>query len=321
MNQHFVSVIIPAYNCADFIGTAIRSVLSQTYEKYEIIVVNDKSSDSTAEVVNTFGNQVKLINHPVNMGAAAARNTGAAHSRGKIIAYLDGDDFWHNRKLEKFITAFQRYEGLAFAVSDFVKYDNVLGKYEALSNSQVFPMIYEAISSDYYHDEKFFKISKEKMFELLLKGYPIFPSSIALRKELLEKNGSWREDTILNEDFDLALRSTRRTDFIYVDESLTTVVRHGSNTSADVIKHEERDVGIINKHLVSGEYNKKEIRLMKYYRGLRFCRLGYNYFNSGNIRKARHMYFLAGMCPRWTIYAVSRLTFSHFVRISRGRTK
>jgi glycosyltransferase involved in cell wall biosynthesis len=96
-----VSVIIPAYGHAEFILQTIDSVLSQTFQDYEIIVVNDGSPDRTAEVLQPLIKK-GLVHYieQVNSGVAVARNTGLSHSMGKYIAFLDDDDIWPSNKLE-----------------------------------------------------------------------------------------------------------------------------------------------------------------------------------------------------------------------------
>jgi glycosyltransferase involved in cell wall biosynthesis len=97
-----VSVIIPTYNRAEMLIRAIRSVLKQTYEDYEIIVVDDGSTDDTAKVMKAYENdKFKYIRYSLNKGGAFARNLGLDSSRGKYIAFLDSDDEWLPTKLEK----------------------------------------------------------------------------------------------------------------------------------------------------------------------------------------------------------------------------
>jgi glycosyltransferase involved in cell wall biosynthesis len=96
-----VSVVIPAYNRAGTIKRAIQSVLAQTFEEYELIVVDDGSSDTTRQIVQSIkDDRVKMIIHEHNRGAAAARNTGMQTARGKYIAWLDSDDEWLPLKME-----------------------------------------------------------------------------------------------------------------------------------------------------------------------------------------------------------------------------
>lgn len=97
-----VSVIIPTYNRAHLVGRAIRSVLNQTYQDFEIIVVDDGSTDKTEEVVKSFNDpRIRYIRHEQNRGGSAARNTGIRTARGGVIAFLDSDDEWLPEKLAK----------------------------------------------------------------------------------------------------------------------------------------------------------------------------------------------------------------------------
>lgn len=117
-----VSVITPAYNCASIIGETIESVLSQTWSNWEMIIVNDCSTDNTAEIVRFYmsaDNRIKLINLERNSGSAIARNTAIANSSGRYIALLDADDLWKPEKLETQIN----YMRLHDVAMSFTSYD------------------------------------------------------------------------------------------------------------------------------------------------------------------------------------------------------
>ncbi|MCT7976488.1 glycosyltransferase family 2 protein [Laspinema olomoucense] len=100
-----ISVIIPAYNYADYIGHTINSVLSQTYPIKEIIVVNDGSTDNTAEVLASYCDRIQVI-YQKNQGLSAAKNVGANHATGDLLAFLDADDIWLPHKLERQVDRF-----------------------------------------------------------------------------------------------------------------------------------------------------------------------------------------------------------------------
>ena len=101
MNSPLVSVVIPSYNQAEFLAETIQSVLNQTYQNFEILVVNDASPDHTDEVVKQFRDpRIQYIVHEKNMRLPATRNTGMRASRGEIIALLDADDLFHPEKLQ-----------------------------------------------------------------------------------------------------------------------------------------------------------------------------------------------------------------------------
>jgi len=97
-----VSVIIPAYNVAPFIGDTLRSVLAQTFSEYEVIIINDGSPD-TVELESVLAPYLDRIIYlkQENQGAGAARNTGLRAARGEFVAFLDGDDQWLPAFLEK----------------------------------------------------------------------------------------------------------------------------------------------------------------------------------------------------------------------------
>ena len=125
MGRNLVSVIIPAYNAEKYIKGTIISVLNQTYPCFEIIVVDDASSDNTAEVVLSIKDErIRLLRHKENMGPGGARNTGIEVAQGKWFAELDADDQWLPTRLEKL---------LSIAESGYFVADNHLMCFDSLS--------------------------------------------------------------------------------------------------------------------------------------------------------------------------------------------
>ena len=114
-NRPFVSVIIPTYNRQRFIRQAITSVLQQTYLFYEVIVIDDASTDQTVALITQEFAQIRLICLPQNHGAAAARNAGIAIAQGDLIAFLDSDDVWHANYLERQVHSWQSRPGCAIS--------------------------------------------------------------------------------------------------------------------------------------------------------------------------------------------------------------
>lgn len=107
-----VSVIIPTYNRAKTLPRAVKSVLAQTYQNFELIVIDDCSQDNTDETLEQFDdNRIKYIRHSHNKGGGAARNTGIACAIGKYIAFLDSDDVWLKEKVEEQIKFFKKLPG------------------------------------------------------------------------------------------------------------------------------------------------------------------------------------------------------------------
>ncbi len=121
MTRPELSIIIPAYNCTDDIPRMIDSIKAQDYSDYELIIVNDHSTDDTVEVIDKLSQSDKriiIINQPANGGASVARNTGISRAKGKYLMFLDADDTLKKRALTKFISAIKSNQA-QLAVSGF----------------------------------------------------------------------------------------------------------------------------------------------------------------------------------------------------------
>jgi glycosyltransferase involved in cell wall biosynthesis len=183
MNYPMVSVIIPSYNHGHFVSKAICSVLNQTFNDFEVLVVDDGSTDNTSEIVHGLPDaRIKYI-HQENRGLPAARNTGIKASSGKFLAFLDSDDSYHPEKLATLVDFLERQPeiGVGYNARFMV---NSRGECQFL---QRVPLVV------YLKD--------------LLTGYPITPSDVVMRKEWAFKVGLYDESFILNsEDLNFHLR-------------------------------------------------------------------------------------------------------------------
>ncbi|PSB30595.1 glycosyltransferase family 2 protein [Stenomitos frigidus] len=118
-----VSVIIPVYNVEKYISNTIQSVLDQTYQNFEVLIVDDVSSDKTVEICQNFNDpRIQVFCHKENRGPSGTSNTGIRHSKGEYIALLDGDDIWLPEKLEMHVQHLKECGGLgvSFSPSDFI---------------------------------------------------------------------------------------------------------------------------------------------------------------------------------------------------------
>lgn len=121
--MELVSVIMPTYNCGRFIEESIRSVCSQTYKNWELLIVDDGSTDNTLDIVNTLNDpRIHYNRNEKHMGAAVARNQALREAQGRYIAFLDADDVWASEKLERQI-AFMQHNGYAFTYHDYTEID------------------------------------------------------------------------------------------------------------------------------------------------------------------------------------------------------
>lgn len=117
--KDLVSIVMPSYNTADYIGDSIRSVLNQTYDNWELLIVDDCSTDNTDSVVAGFtDSRIRYLKNEHNSGAAVSRNYALREAKGRWIAFLDSDDLWEPEKLEKQI-AFMERNGYAFSYTNY----------------------------------------------------------------------------------------------------------------------------------------------------------------------------------------------------------
>jgi len=193
-----VSVIVPTFNRASRLGRAISSVLYQTHEEREILVVDDGSSDGTTKVLSQFGEHIHPLRHAWNKGVSAARNTGIGASRGDLIAFLDSDDYWLPNKLSVQVDFFRNHP------------DSVACQTQELwirRGRRVNPM------------KKHIKPSGE-IFEPSLRRCLVSPSAVMVRRTLLDEVGCFDETFPACEDYDLWLRVSCRYPIHLIDQHL-----------------------------------------------------------------------------------------------------
>lgn len=126
MITDLVSIIMPSYNCGEYVEDTIRSVQAQTYENWEIVFVDDCSTDDTVKRVTELrekDSRIKLFHNKFNSGAAVSRNNALQEAKGRWIAFLDSDDLWEPEKLEKQVK-FMEANGYAFSYTGYQEIDS-----------------------------------------------------------------------------------------------------------------------------------------------------------------------------------------------------
>ena len=116
MGNQLISCIVPVFNGERYLGDAIESICQQTYQKFEIIVIDDGSTDGTAAVARQYGHRIRYLRQ-LNAGTGAARNLGLAAAQGEFIAFLDADDLWHPEKLERQMARFEARHELDYCLA------------------------------------------------------------------------------------------------------------------------------------------------------------------------------------------------------------
>lgn len=200
-----VSVIIPTYNRLSMLKEAVESVLAQDYEDFELIVVDDGSTDGTSEAMKQYGKRVRILEHTENRGVSAARNRGILHARGKYVAFLDSDDLWGKGKLNiqaAFLDDNPHYP-LCYTDEIWIR-----------RGKRVNPMKKHSKYSGW-------------IFEKCLPLCIISPSSAMMRKNLFSKVGLFDEALPVCEDYDFWLRVSARFPIFFIHKKL--IVKRGGH--------------------------------------------------------------------------------------------
>jgi glycosyltransferase involved in cell wall biosynthesis len=206
-----VSVIIPTFNRAHCIARSIESVLGQTFVDIEVIVIDDGSTDGTAEVLTPFGSRIRII-RCANGGVAAARNRGIRAARAKWIAFQDSDDVWHPEKLERQLRCLEKY-GMKVCFSRCVA-----------GNGDLFTDVEEIAST--IIEPGIRRIDHSAALDSLSRAqYHPFIQSAVLDRELLEHSGLFDESLFAAEDTLLIFRLAFLAEFLYVDHPSVVIHR------------------------------------------------------------------------------------------------
>lgn len=200
-----VSVIIPTYNRESTLGRAIDSVLNQTYRNFEVIVVDDGSTDNTSRVVEKYKNRIRYYSK-LHGGVSAARNLGLEKSEGTWVSFLDSDDYWLPKKLEKQMEYLQKNPDIMIAQTD---------EYWIRNGKLVNPM-------------KKHKKYSGWIFEQCLPLCIVSPSAVLIHQKVFNDVGVFDESFPVCEDYDLWLRVSLKYEIALIPEKL--VVKTGGHS-------------------------------------------------------------------------------------------
>lgn len=247
MNPYF-SVIISVYNKEAYISKTLNSVINQTYVNFELIIINDGSTDKSLEIIKQFKDSRLIIIDQKNQGASYTRNKGLAIAKGKFIALLDGDDFWDTRFLETISEAIYKNPNESiFTTAIAHKYDNII-----VPVSYSFEMNKSILVLDY------FEASQDHS---ILSG-----SSVVFKKSILSITGNFDEALKSGEDTDLWIRFGIHHPIVFLNEVMVYYVYDNtslSNTSFnlndkpkyDNYKNEEKTNFYLKKFLDKNRFS------------------------------------------------------------------
>lgn len=202
------SVVIPLYNKRDYIKETIESVLLQTYTDFEIIVVNDSSTDDSLAIVQSFNDsRIRIYTKP-NGGVSDTRNYGLKKALGEYICFLDADDLWNNNYLKNLTLIICKYPNAGFICGAYKTFKNNV-------NNIIKTIIFDEIPESYVGKIDFFKESVKKKRIISL------TSSVCVRKKTLEDMNTWFAEGVNNgEDADMWVRLALKTDVVYYNKPM-----------------------------------------------------------------------------------------------------
>lgn len=254
MKKGLVSIITPVYNGQDFLERCIKSVLAQTYDNWELFLIDDGSSDNSVQVIEQYleDDRIKILRNESNSGIPATRNKGIESSNGEFIALLDQDDEWFPEKLQQQIQAFNELEnsyGLLYSNLE-VHFDN--GEVtERKKEIEPEPVI-------------------RKNLELMLLRNLISSPTVLIKKEALDEVGLFDESIKWGgDDYDLWIRIAHKYKFFYIDEVLCIRHEHQQNYSGDKKRMMFRTIELSEKYIKEFGVNpeiKKRLRSNHFYR-------------------------------------------------------
>lgn len=230
MSEFTVSIVIPVYNRQNLIIDTLNSILKQTYNLWECIVVNDFSTDATeleVKKISAQDHRVKLINNTRSKGANGARNTGLEISKGDLICFFDSDNIMHSTYLEKKVVFLINNPQIDIVTS----FSNVL-------------------NSDFVKVSEFDWITDGHILKDLIKGKTyVDTNSAMIRRKFITHSNYWDERCPSYQEFDFHIRLSEKVIYGYIPEILTDYFRRNTGTiSSDKLKDLKGRIFILNKH-------------------------------------------------------------------------
>ncbi|MBD7912898.1 glycosyltransferase family 2 protein [Clostridium cibarium] len=269
MDKVLVSVIIPTYNREKTLPRSINSVLNQTVENFELLIVDDRSTDNTKDMITEYMKKDKRIKYIVNTntkGVAGARNSGIKNSVGKYIAFLDSDDEWECFHLEKSIELIEKTNStVCFAYWHEKHGDSI----EDIGDSEEIKMkLNSAVQASCVTDyNDYFCLEKSFLeFSIINYFYCYHINTLVMERENINITGKFREDLFTSEDVDLVLRIIdkckvvihKKAHFIYYDDGDNNLYSYIDRENVEISKV-MKDKEIVAKLTFDGE-NKNNMR-------------------------------------------------------------
>lgn len=290
-----ISVIIPAYNCEAFIEAAIASIQVQTLHDFEVIVVDDGSTDGTLARIKSIveaDGRIKVIAQAHSGKPSIARNVGIRHSSGEFLCFLDGDDLFYPDKLMKQLELLHKHPDVNLVFHDVqflypqprADEKSYLGRVDFVNAARAY--MSPAYDNVYLCHANYYNFMSAYYATILM-------SAVMMRKSCLATEEVWfPEDMAIGEDIDLWFRLALKNKYAYIDEPLSYYRQHDSSITHDMARYLEGSIHVHRKNLNRGMTLLTDMERDKYAAKIRALHWHYGYllYSNFQMRSARQQY-------------------------------
>jgi len=266
-----ISVIIPLYNKENYVEKTIKSVLSQKYQYFEIIIVDDGSTDNSLNVVKQFNDKRLKIIEKENTGVSSTRNRGVEESKYEYIAFLDADDWWKDTFLEEIVRLIKKYPAGVYACNCILFYPN---------KTKISPFTFSNDFSEGYID--YIKVFYQN------KSTPICSSNVVISKNEFLKVKGFDIKLKSSEDFDLWLKLACNTKIVFSTKPLAVYNHSINNTRASVNLHKKEECFYFNTDYFIKYYPENQY-LIKLLDWIKISNLKIYYANNLYIKEIKNI--------------------------------
>lgn len=283
-----VSVIVPTYNSGGYVRETLLSILDQDYQDFEIIVVDDASTDNTSDVITAMNScKINYVSLPENHGGPSkARNVGVAKASGAYIAIFDSDDIMLAGRLSTAVTVLDRCADVAMTFTDIQKFDELTGDYP-----EIFLKHYDRFASIEKKriQKNVYAINNKQAFNCLFFENFISTSSVTIRKSVFGQVGLFDESLTNADDLDMWFRISHRYDLAFVDTPTVRYrVREGSISGRGATLANNR-IRVYRKRMELGLDRETRDQALKQI-ATNYAGMGYSYRCLNHMQAARRSY-------------------------------
>lgn len=307
VKEELVSVVIPAYNSAEFIRQCIESVLAQTYRVVEVVVLDDGSTDNTASICEEFGSSVNLFRQE-NSGRGSARNMGVSKANGKYLAFLDHDDLLLPHSIHDRVEFLKKHLEVGWVFSDAVEFDDS-------GNLRLFLGQFPWLNLN------------EDIFIQLLRGCFPLTSTVMIRRSVMDFVGGFNTSLNYGEDLELFLRLALISNVGMIKEPLTKRRIHfGQGISSNFDRWNSRVMIYASFKASVGAMSHDQQVALKRALKYAYFKLGEHYWGILNLREGKGCFWRSLCFDRWLGHALfycllscGPVSFVHHLRTLKKR--